>query len=94
MMSTDETPADMRREQQRLLSEERELVDQAVNTTIRGDYVTLRDLADRLVKVAERRAQLRAALIEARARETGGQPQTPERRGSVDQTEDTWRRLH
>ncbi len=90
-MSVDET-AEMRRELQRLLSEERELVDQAVNVTIRGDYARLRDLADSLVKVAERRGQLRAALVEARARETAGQPQSA-RRGPFDQAEDTWRRL-
>ncbi len=89
----DETTTDVRRELQHLLSEERELVDQAVNATVSGDYVRLRDLADKLVKVVERRAQLRAALVEASARETTGQPAAPSRRGPLDQTEDTWRRL-
>ena len=92
-MSTEDTAADMRREQQHLLSEERELVDQAVNATVRGDYESLRDLADKLVTVAARRAQIRAAIVEARTRGAAGQPQGPASRGPLDQTEDTWRRL-
>lgn len=94
MMSTDLTPADMRRELQQILSEERDLVDQVVSATTSGNYVRLRDLADQLVKVAERRGLLRAALLEVRAREAAGQAQGSARRGSSDQTEDTWRRLH
>ncbi len=92
-MSTDETAAEMRRELQQLLSEERDLVEHAANATASADYVRLRDVADKLVKVAERRASLRAAIVEARARDTAAQPQTPGRRGPVDQAEDTWRRL-
>ncbi len=92
-MSTDETAADMRRELQHLLSEERDLIDQAANATASADYVRLRDVADKLVKVAERRAALRAALVEARARDASAQPQAPTRRGPLDQAEDTWRRL-
>ncbi len=93
-MSTDETAAEMRRELQHLLSEERDLIDQAANATASGDYVRLRDVADKLVQVSERRASLRAALVEVRARDAAAQPQTPTRRGPLDQTEDTWRRLH
>lgn len=92
-MSTDETTADVRRELQHLLSEERELIEQAANATASGDYVRLRDVAEKLVAVAERRTLLRASLVEARARDATDQPQARTRRGSVDQAEDTWRRL-
>jgi DNA replication initiation complex subunit (GINS family) len=93
MMDKDMTAAEMRRELQSLLSEERELVDQVVSATTSGDYARLRDLADRLMKLAERRSTLRAAFVEARAREAAAQPDATERRGGSDQAEDTWRRL-
>lgn len=92
-MSTNVTMAEMRRELQQLLSEERDLVDRATTATVGGDYVRLRDLADQLVKVAERRANLRVAVAEARAREAADQPQGAAQRGSSDQAADTWRRL-
>jgi hypothetical protein len=93
MMSTNVTTAEMRRELQQLLSEERELIDLAVNATASGNFVRLRDVADQLVKVGERRALIRVALVEARAREAADLPQVAGQRGSSDQAADTWRRL-
>lgn len=92
-MSENLTTVEMRRELQQLLSEERDLLARALRATTSGQYVTLRDTADELVKVAERRVLLRAALVEARSRETADQTQATTRRGTTDQSADTWRLL-
>lgn len=75
------------------MSEERDLVVQAERATSRGEYVRLRELADGLVEVAERRASRRAALVEAVAQESAGQAKLSGDRQSVDQASDTWRQL-
>lgn len=85
--------ADVRRELQKLLSEERDLVIQAERATVRGEYLRLRELADELVKVAERRAGRRAALAEAVAQERAEQVEVAGQRQSVDHSADTWRLL-
>jgi len=92
-MSANVTTAEMRRELQQLLSEERDLVDQAVNATASGQYVRLRDTSEQLVKVSERRDLLRVALIKARAQEAAEQAQETVRHGATDQSKDTWRLL-
>ena len=85
--------ADVRRELQQLLSEERDLVLQAEHATVRGEYPRLRELADELVKVTERRASRRAALAEAVAQERAEQGEVEGRRTTADQAADTWRLL-
>ncbi len=93
-MSVGNASADVRRELQQLLSEERDLVIQAENATVRGEYLRLRELADELIQVAERRASRRAALLEALEQESVDQAKIPGNRQSADQSADTWRLLH
>jgi anti-sigma-K factor RskA len=91
-MSIGNVSADVRRELQQLLSEERDLVSLAEHATVSGEYLRLRDLADELVKVAERRASRRVALAEALAVERAEQAQVTGQQSS-DQAAETWRRL-
>ncbi len=93
-MSMGSVSADVRRELQQLLSEERDLVIQAERATSRGEYLRLRELADELVKVAERRASRRAALAEAVAQERAEQAKISGQGTSAGQTAETWRLLH
>ena len=68
-MSTTATATEIRQGLQGLMSREHDLVNRAANATAGGQYRRLRDLADELVEVAERRIELRTALAEARTRD-------------------------
>jgi hypothetical protein len=87
------TIAELRRELQQILSVERDLIYQAENATASGEYRRLREVADELVKMMERRAELRAALLEAQARERAAQEPEKSARTASDLSADTWRHL-
>jgi hypothetical protein len=91
--ATTATIAEIRRELQQLLSKEHDLVYQVEHATASCEYVRLRDLADELIQVAERRTQLRTSLIEAKARDKTDQGQASTQRKAFDQAADTWRLL-
>jgi ElaB/YqjD/DUF883 family membrane-anchored ribosome-binding protein len=85
------TTAEIRRELQQLLSTERDLLHQAEHATSSGEYQRLRDLAEELVEVVERRVQLRDSLVKSRARDSADERSVE--RKSTDQSAETWRLL-
>lgn len=85
------TMAEIRRELQQILSKERDLVRRVDHATASAEYLTLRNLADELVSLVERRDLLRKSLIEAKAREVAVEGSVQRR--STDQAADTWRLL-
>lgn len=91
MMNAPATTAEIRRELQLMLSEERDLVYQVEQATASAEYQKLRGLADVLTKLTERRALLRASLVESKARDDSNRE--PARGKAVDQAAETWRQL-
>lgn len=91
-MDTNTTTAEIRRELQQMLSKERDLVRQVDHATAAGEYLTLRNLADELVILVERRNLLRKSLIEAKARDVADKGAVQQRK-PTDQAADTWRLL-
>ncbi len=86
-------PEETRHELRAQVARERELINRVGNALAAQDYTTLRDLADELVRVAARQAELRQALAEAQAR---GRAQAQERKPAERRESDveaTWRLL-
>lgn len=92
-MEAKATTTEIRRELQQLLSTEHELVCQVESMTASGEYLRLRDLANRLIEVAENRVQLRVSLAEANARDKVERGQAAEPHRLADQAAETWRQL-
>ena len=88
------TSGEIRAQLQELLPRERDLIYRAENALATGGYRALRDLADELVGVAARQAELRQALSEVKAQEDErDKPARPSSGEVADSIAATWRLL-